>query len=322
MVMDHDDALERIEIAAAEPKGLERLMAGDTAEAAAVAGHLAGCASCTAELARIRRTAAVARVVVRTQADPALRERTLAFVRAEGVPRGAVAAGGADAASGASVGASQHAVAAASPAPSTETAASPAPAPWPSAASAPPEAAASPASLHAVRQRRDASRLRTAVTVLAAALVIAIGGGVIAYRSLSAEATSTIDDQAQEITVLEATTRATLAVTAEPDAERVALATTDGGPATGTLPYSPTTGELVAVASDLEPEPDGMEYGCWIEVDGTRTRIGKMYWAGDLWAWAGPVDGLADVPTGATFGVSLGPAGGGGDATPVLTGEL
>ena len=65
-----------------------------------------------------------------------------------------------------------------------------------------------------------------------------------------------------------------------------------------------------------------MEYGCWIEVDGTRTRIGKMYWAGDLWAWAGPVDGLADVPEGATFGVSLGPVGGGGDATPVLTGEL
>ena len=92
--------------------------------------------------------------------------------------------------------------------------------------------------------------------------------------------------------------------------------------AAGTLLFSPSTGELVAVASDLEPEPDGMEYGCWIEVDGTRTRIGKMYWAGDLWAWAGPVDGLADVPEGATFGVSLGPVGGGGDATPVLTGEL
>ena len=87
--MEHDEALERIEIAAAEPEGLERLMAGDTADAAAVAGHLAGCASCTAELARIRRTAAVARDVVRTQADPELRARTLAFVRAEGVPRGA-----------------------------------------------------------------------------------------------------------------------------------------------------------------------------------------------------------------------------------------
>ena len=90
--MEHDDALERIEIAAAEPEGLERLMAGDTADAAAVAGHLAGCARCTAELARIRRTAAVAREVVRSQPDPELRARTLAFVRAEGVPRGAAGA--------------------------------------------------------------------------------------------------------------------------------------------------------------------------------------------------------------------------------------
>jgi hypothetical protein len=298
MVMDHDDALERIEIAAAEPQGLERLMAGDTVEAAAVAGHLAGCAACTAELARIRRTAEVARDVVRTQPDPALRARTLAFVRAQGVPRGAVPAS------------------VAADAPSAVPAA-PIVEPLPVA-----EAASAPASLDDARRRRVTSRLRAAVTVLAAALVIAIGGGVVAYRSLSSETTATIDDQAQEIAVLEATTRATLAVSAEPDAERVSLTTTDGGDAAGTLLFSPSTGELVAVASDLEPEPDGMEYGCWIEVDGTRTRIGKMYWAGDLWAWAGDVEGLADVPEGATFGVSLGPVGGGGDTTPVLTGEL
>ena len=296
--MEHDEALERIEIAAAEPEGLERLMAGDTAEAAAVAGHLAGCAACTAELARMRRTATIAREVVRTQPDPELRARTLSFVRAEGVPRGSAATA-----------ASQ--VAPQPDAPAVDAA------PVVGAASAP------VASLDDARSRRATSRLRTAVTVLAASLVIAIGGGVVAYRSLSAETTTTIDDQAQEIDVLEATTRATLAVSAEPDAERVALtATPGGGEAVGTLLFSPSTGELVAVASDLEPEADGMEYGCWIEVDGTRTRIGKMYWAGDLWAWAGPVDGLADVPEGATFGVSLGPVGGGGDATPVLTGEL
>ena len=48
--MEHAEALERIEIAAAEPDGLERLMAGDTPDAAAVAGHLAGCPSCASEL--------------------------------------------------------------------------------------------------------------------------------------------------------------------------------------------------------------------------------------------------------------------------------
>ena len=61
MVMEHAEALERIEIAAAEPDGLDRLMAGDTADAAAVAGHLAGCPSCAEELVRIRRTAARSR---------------------------------------------------------------------------------------------------------------------------------------------------------------------------------------------------------------------------------------------------------------------
>ena len=308
--MEHDKALERIEIAAAEPEGLERLMAGDTADAAAVAGHLAGCAACTAELARIRRTAAVAREVVRTQPDPALRERTLAFVRAEGVPRGDAATAAVTAGGAAPVGP-------AAPVAAVAVVEEPS-----SAGGAATGAAPVPASLDDARRRRGTGRLRTAVAVLAAALVIAIGGGVVAYRSLSAETTATIDGQAQEIAVLEATTRATLAVSAEPDAERVALTTTDGGDAAGTLLFSPSTGDLVAVASDLEPEPDDMEYGCWIEVDGTRTRIGKMYWAGDLWAWAGPVDGLADVPEGATFGVSLGPVGGGGDATPVLTGEL
>src|SRR3954471_24352589 len=88
MDMDHADALERIEIAAAEPNGLERLMAGDTADAAAVAGHLAGCPDCTAELARSRRTSAIAREVISSAPDPSLRGRTLAYVQAAGVSRG------------------------------------------------------------------------------------------------------------------------------------------------------------------------------------------------------------------------------------------
>src|SRR4029077_1481084 len=83
-------ALERIEIAAAEPEGLDRLMAGDTPDAAAVAGPLAGCPSCASELVRIRRTAAIARDVISAEPDPALRERTLAFVRAVGRDRSAL----------------------------------------------------------------------------------------------------------------------------------------------------------------------------------------------------------------------------------------
>ena len=55
-VMDHEEVRELLEVAAVEPGGLDRLMAGDTPDAALVAGHLAGCAACAAELERLRRS--------------------------------------------------------------------------------------------------------------------------------------------------------------------------------------------------------------------------------------------------------------------------
>ena len=291
--MEHADALERIEIAAVEPDGLDRLMAGDTAEAAAIAGHLAGCPECTAELARIRRTSAIARDVIRTAPDPALRARTLAYVQAAGVPRGAAAG--------------------ASPVPVSIP---------PSAPSAAP--AGAPIPIDVARERLAMRRLRLAVAGLAAALVVTVAGGALLYRNAATQAQATHASQADQIAILDATNRATLRVTAQPDAQRVELAATSGAPAAaiGTLLFSPSTGELVAVASDLTPEAAGQEYGCWVEVNGVRTRLGKMYWAGELWTWAGPVSGLTDLPAGATFGVSLGPVGGGTDAAPVLTGSL
>jgi hypothetical protein len=86
--MDHDEAREALELATAEPDGLDRLMAGDTPAAQAVAGHLAGCAECTLELGRLRRLGAVVRDAVATTPSPDLRDRTLAYVRQHGVPRG------------------------------------------------------------------------------------------------------------------------------------------------------------------------------------------------------------------------------------------
>ncbi len=90
--MDHDDVLEQLELAAVEPDGLDRLMAGDTAIAAAIAGHLAGCEACSREFQRLGRAAPLLRDVVRTTPAPELRDRTLAFVREYGVLRGEAAA--------------------------------------------------------------------------------------------------------------------------------------------------------------------------------------------------------------------------------------
>ena len=85
--MDHDAAREQLELAALEPGGLERLMAGDTATAQAVAAHLAGCPACSDELVRLGRAAALIRQAVREMPPPELRTRTLAAVRADGVQR-------------------------------------------------------------------------------------------------------------------------------------------------------------------------------------------------------------------------------------------
>ena len=92
--MDHDAVLEALELATVEPDGLDRLMAGDTPAAQAVAGHLAGCPDCTLELDRLRRLGALVRETVVTTPSPDLRDRTLAYVRQHGRPRGPAVAPG------------------------------------------------------------------------------------------------------------------------------------------------------------------------------------------------------------------------------------
>ena len=53
--MDHAEVRERLELAAIEPGELDRLAAGDTPDAAAIAGHLAGCPACAEEAHRLAR---------------------------------------------------------------------------------------------------------------------------------------------------------------------------------------------------------------------------------------------------------------------------
>lgn len=280
--MDHADALGLIELAAAEPDGLERLMAGDTPESGALAGHLAGCPACATELVRIRRTATIAREVIASMPDPALRERTLEFVREVGRDRTAP---------GSMTGARELSVLPASPPP----------------AAAPP--------VPSVRQAAT-RRPWAPIAGIAAALILAVGLGfaVATVRGPS-------DDLKAEVAVLQQTTEATLRLQAAPDTERVALAPTDvGAGSTGDVLFSRSSGELLVVASGLAPLEPRDEYLCWVEASGERRRMGEMYAGGDLQSWAGIVDGLADLPADAVFGVSLVP-GGAESGTPVLTGS-
>ena len=266
--MDHADALELIELAAVEPDGLERLMAGDTPESSAVAGHLAGCPACVEELARVRRSATLAREVIASQPDPALRERTLAFVRDVGRDRSAGA--------------------------STEAGSVTALAEPPSPVASPPPRPIRPAATR---------RPWIAIMGMAAALILAVGLGF-AVATIRSPA----DDLRREVAVLQATTAATLRLEAAPDTQRVALAATEAGAGSaGDVLFSPSTGELLMIATGLAPLEAGQEYGCWLETNGERRRIGEMYAGGDLQSWAGQVDGLADLPPDAVFGVSLVP---------------
>ena len=118
-------------------------------------------------------------------------------------------------------------------------------------------------------------------------------------------------------------TLATIDITAEPDTQRVALTSTAGDRASGNLLYSPSTVQLVVVASGLTEPPSGQEYRCWVEIDGTRTSIGKMFFSNDLAYWVGPAPSIAGVDDGAQFGVSLTTAGSpSAPSPPVLAGEL
>lgn len=269
--MDHSEVRELLEDAAIEPGGLERLMAGDTPTASIVAGHLAGCADCAEELERLRRSVGLIRPEVQLVPPPELKERTLAYVAALGRPRGAELA--------------------ADPAPSRAAG---------TAAAAAPIAPVEPSAPTSIASRRP-SRLGW-IASLAAALIVAVGGTTLVLNANHAATTQAL---ANEVDALGDVARWTLRVDAQPDVRRIELASATGTTTTGSLVYSPSSTELVVVAEHLVPATAGHEYRCWVDVDGKRTGIGKMFFGGELAYWVGDVKSVAGLPPDAKFGVSL-----------------
>ena len=274
--MEHDEVREQLQLAAVEPDGLDRLMAGDTPLAAAIAGHLAGCDACTTELERLRRGVPLIRDVVRTSPPVDLRERTLAYVRDRGIQRGPGVA-----------------------------AATATPVPLRPAALAP---------------SRGGVGLLPWVAAVAAAVLISVGATSFIVGSRVDAQIATLTETNRD---LAAVTTSTLSLTAEKDVQRVILASTDGSTTHGTLLFSPSSTDVVVVATGLTPPPNGQEYRCWVEVGGVRQPIGRMFFGGDLAYWIGPAKATAAAPTGARFGVSLSSTGASGtDSQPVIAGTL
>lgn len=306
--MNHDEALELLELAAAERDGFERLAAGDRPEAAALAGHLAGCPSCRAEADALRRLAVVLETVLPELPADDLRDRTLAAVATLGRPRLAAAGSASPAppdAASAPMAVSTPSAVVATPAATTAPSLPAAPAP----PTAVPVDGGSPARLGPSRRR---SLLRLAA--LAAAAVVAFGIGF-AGGSVSREAE--LGQRALVVASLERLAVTSLAVAAAPDARTVALASADGR-AAGWVLYSPQSRQLVVVARGLEPPSRG-ELRCWVEIAGERTVVGRMVFADDLAYWAGPAEVLAGASGPIRLGVSL-VADGGSPGEPILEG--
>ena len=280
--MDHDDVLEQLELAAVEPGGLDRLVAGDTPTAAAVVAHLAGCERCAEELRRLGRAAPLLRDVVRTTPSPDLRDRTLAYVREHGRPRGA------------RIGAS----------------------PVPTMGSRDVDTGTRDRAATGSRMRRALPWVATIAAVIALAVSSA---GLLAYRDLADRMTA----QTNTIAALERVQSATLELSGEAGSKRVELATAAGGGTTGTLLFSPSTTKLVVVAYDLARPPSGQEYRCWVEIDGQRHDVGRMFFADELAFWVGDTPEVRELQAGSRFGVSPTAVGSSSlEADPVISGTL
>jgi len=289
--MEHAEARELLEIAAVEPGGFARLVAGDTPDAAALAGHLAGCPACAAEMERLRLSAAVIRDAVRLLPPPELREQTLAYVAALGRPRGRAA--------------NEEPLVSAVPVSSAASPASP----------------AEPLDLGKARRGLvgGVSRPGVWVAALVAAVVIAVAGTAIFVGAARDRQGA---DLVEEISSLRDVATWTIRVDSQHDARHVALAAATGGGPTGTLIFSPSSTDVVVVATGLTPPAAGQEYRCWVETGGSRQRVGRMFLGADLFYWVGRASSLTGLGPGSTFGISLVPVTGESvDGAPVLVGQ-
>jgi hypothetical protein len=168
--------------------------------------------------------------------------------------------------------------------------------------------------------RRDAAPGRRTwlgwIGTIAAAIVLSV---VATSFVVGSRVDGELAAQDAMIATLEKVSVQSMAVSGEPDAEHVTLAGVTDPALGGSLVYSPSTAQLVVVASGLTRPPAGLEYRCWVEVAGQRERVGRMVFSDDLSYWTGPTPAVSGLTGPATFGVSLVAADGESvDTAPVL----
>ena len=252
-------------------------------------GHLAGCPDCLEEMARLRRADTLLRPILASQPDPALRERTLAFVRDVGVARARAPPSSGERADAVAAGdsAGRHAgeLRAGEPIPITV-----------GDGVAPAERRDPGMGGHA----RGGARHRRG------------------RRGAARRERSPAGD-GETAAALQAVAGETAALMAADDVVEVALFDASGEP-DGTLVVSPSVGRILVAAVELDRPAAGMEYRCWATAGDARTTIGTLRWTAAVAWWTGEVRVPADFPAGVVYSVSLAEVGSSDPGTVVLTG--
>ncbi len=258
--MDHAEVLDRLEAAFLEPGGLAALDAEPSEEAAAIREHLGGCPGCAAERRawHIAGWAMADNVPDTLSAPLAARARILAAVAGTGVARpvsGSVPFGAPPVASHSSV-----------------------------------TPLVVPAGIPGSRSATPRPAMLALAAAFAAALFLAgaVLGGPLGLVSDDRNDVAVIDTQAAAVAA------AVHRVLQRPEHVTVPLVDA-AGEAGGSVLFDPASSELVVVSEALEAIPEGREYGCFLERDGERTRVGRLKVVGDAAFWMGPMTEPADA---------------------------
>lgn len=253
--MDHAEVLDRLELAFLAPGGPTVLDADPSEEATAIRVHLAACRDCAAEHRAWQLAAAAMAVnVPDTLIAPAgARERTLAAVATTGVPRPIGGMVPAVALPGGSL-----------------------------------PSGALPAVLPVIAPASRASAPRPAVLALAAAFAAALFlAGAVLGGPLGL--VSRDDGDAVVTDTLAATMASAIDRVLQQPGHRMVPLVDASGAAGGSVLFDPGSRELVVVSRALEALPEGRQYGCFLEREGERTRVGRLKVVGDAAFWMGPM---------------------------------
>jgi anti-sigma factor RsiW len=168
---------------------------------------------------------------------------------------------------------------------------------------------------HEGGRTRRLPTLRRFLPLVAVLAVFVVAGGALLDQG------ARLDAARAEAAALQAMTATLDRVLADPDHRVVELRGADGIPV-GSISWS--SRDLVVLTTALAAPPVDREYRCWVEENGKRSGVGRMWFAGGTAYWTGTLSawGATSFGDSATFGISLEPISGSTGGPAILAGQL